>query len=107
MMWDYVGIVRQSERLVIAHDRISAMAENARTWCRRFGANADLVELRNVTLLGELIIRSAIFRRESRGLHSMIEFPATDPAFCGDTMLSRDREEPWIRRLYADGESAR
>ena len=107
MMWDYVGIVRQRERLVIAQDRISSMAENARTWCRRFGANADLVELRNVTLLGELIIRSAIFRRESRGLHSMLEFPEADPAYCGDTMLSPAREEPWIRPLNAAGENAR
>ncbi len=60
-----------------------------------------------MTLLGELIIRSAIFRRESRGLHSMLEFPEADPAYCGDTMLSPAREEPWIRPLNAAGENAR
>lgn len=106
LMWDYVGIVRQRERLATALERLSSMAEDARAWCRRYSPNADLAELRNVTLLAELIIRSAIFRRESRGLHTMSEFPESDPAFCGDTMLEPDRDEPWLRPLAGARESA-
>ena len=98
-MWDYVGIVRQSERLATALERVSTMAEDARAWCRRYGPDAELVELRNVTLLAELIVRSAVFREESRGLHTMLEFPDPSPAFLGDTMLSPTREEPWLRPL--------
>jgi L-aspartate oxidase len=101
-MWDYVGIVRQRERLATALERVSSMAEDARAWCRRFGPDADLVELRNVTLLSELIVRAAIFRRESRGLHTMLEFPDSSPAFLGDTMLSPEREEPWLRPLAVE-----
>ena len=82
------------------------MAEDANGWCQRYGPNADLVELRNVTLLSELIIRSAIFRRESRGLHTMFEFPEANPAFQGDTMLVLGRDEPWLRPLAEAGESA-
>ena len=105
-MWDYVGIVRQAERLATALERISSMAEDASAWCQRYGPNSDLVELRNVTLLSELIIRSAIFRRESRGLHTMLEFPDADPAFRGDTMVVAGRDEPWLRPLVEVGESA-
>lgn len=104
-MWDYVGIVRQRERLATALERMSPMAEDARAWCRRYGPDADLVELRNVTLLSQLIVRSAIFRRESRGLHTMLEFPDPNPAFLGDTMLSPTREEPWLRPLALEGAS--
>jgi L-aspartate oxidase len=106
-MWDYVGIVRQRERLSIALERLGAMAEDARAWCNRCRPSADLVELRNLTLLGELIVRSAIFRRESRGLHSMLEFPETNEAFLGDTLMSATRDEPWLGPLVAgEGRSA-
>ena len=105
-MWDYVGIVRESERLATALERLSAMAEDARDWCLRHDPNADLVELRNVTLLSELIVRSAMFRTESRGLHFMREFPDPSPAFLGDTMLSARRDNAWLRPLASVGESA-
>lgn len=99
LMWDYVGIVRSRERLETALERITSMAEDARLWCRRFPADADLVELRNVTLLGELIIRCAVFRQESRGLHSMQEYPDPRPEYLGDTLLNQSVEEPWLRPL--------
>lgn len=102
-MWDYVGIVRQRERLATALERVSAMAEDAAAWCRRCAPDADLVELRNVTLLSQLIVRSAIFRQESRGLHTMLEFPEASPAFLGDTMLREEREGPWLRPLAMEG----
>ncbi|RKZ18207.1 L-aspartate oxidase [bacterium] len=105
-MWDYVGIVRERDRLATALDRISSMAEDARTWCHRYRPDADLVELRNVTLLAELIVRSAIFRQESRGLHTMAEFPDSSENYCGDTMLSPGRDEPWLRPLTRAGERA-
>jgi L-aspartate oxidase len=88
-MWDYVGIVRDGERLAIALERMEHMQQDAEHWSRHAQPDADLYELRNVTLVGALVIRSALFRQESRGLHARPEFPATDDLrFCGDTLLS-------------------
>lgn len=106
-MWDYVGIVRDTERLEIALERMGTYARDAEHVFERHCLEPDLVELRNVTRLGELIIRSALFRRESRGLHSVLEFPELDPGFEGDTLLRRDRESPWLLPLDRSIEEAR
>lgn len=105
-MWDYVGIVRDRERLATALGRIETLAAHAESWFLRSVPDADLVELRNVTLLGELIIRAAIFRRESRGLHTMVEYPESSAEFLGDTLQSVDRPQPWLRSLAtAEGQA--
>lgn len=100
-MWDYVGIVRDAERLAIADERLAGLARDAERASETHRVEADLVELRNLTLLGSLIIRAASFRRESRGLHSMLDHPTSDEACLGDTMLRRDRERPWLEPLAA------
>jgi L-aspartate oxidase len=85
-MWDYVGIVRDGERLSIALERMEHMQQDAEHWARHAQPDAELFELRNVTLLGALVIRSALFRQESRGLHTRSEFPGPDDLrFHGDT----------------------
>ena len=76
VMWDYVGIVRDRERLDIALGRLRGIRETVETLYGDSVLNPDLVELRNIALLAELIVLSARSRRESRGLHYTLDHPA-------------------------------
>jgi L-aspartate oxidase len=78
LMWDYVGIVRSDQRLETARKRIRLIREQIETYYRKYVLNADLVELRNIAYVAELIITCAMLRRESRGLHYNIDCPYTD-----------------------------
>jgi L-aspartate oxidase len=92
LMWDHVGIVRSDARLDIARERLAVLRRDIENYYWRYRLSSDLVELRNIALVGELIVRSARFRRESRGLHHTASWPHTDAAFAGDTLLSRWQE---------------
>jgi L-aspartate oxidase len=88
LMWDYVGIVRSDERLSIARRRIALMREHIEAYYYKYELKPDLIELRNIALVGELIIRCARARRESRGLHYNVDCPETDDAeYRHDTVL--------------------
>ena len=92
-MWDFVGIVRTSKRLQRARSRISVIREEVRDYYIKHRVTNDNLELRNLALVAELIINSALQRQESRGLHFTLDFPDT-LAHAKDTILSPETHQP-------------
>jgi L-aspartate oxidase len=88
VMWDYVGIVRDRERLEIALGRVRAIRRTVETVRRRTAPTPEVAELANIALLGELIVICALSRPESRGLHYTLDHPARLPAAV-DTVICR------------------
>ena len=86
-MWDYVGIVRTNKRLTRAAHRISLLRDEIDEFYRHFRVSNDLIELRNLVLSADLIVRSAQLRHESRGLHFSRDYPKLLP-IAGNTVLN-------------------
>ncbi|MFZ5748663.1 MAG: L-aspartate oxidase [Pseudomonadota bacterium] len=85
-MWNYVGIVRTTKRLERAQHRIAMLREEVNDYYGHFRVTPDLIELRNLLESADLIVRSALHRKESRGLHYTLDYPDTLPQAV-DTVL--------------------
>jgi L-aspartate oxidase len=87
-MWNYVGLVRSDHRLKLAANRLNMVKSEIEEFFRHFEVDADLIEVRNIAVVADLIIRSAASRRESRGLHYSLDWPdRDDERFRVDTVL--------------------
>ncbi|NUN71439.1 MAG: FAD-binding protein, partial [Bacteroidetes bacterium] len=88
LMWDYVGIVRSNHRLERARRRIGLILDEVKDFYKRTIVTEGLIELRNIACVADLIIRSALQRKESRGLHYTTDYTHTDDAhWLKDTVI--------------------
>jgi L-aspartate oxidase len=89
LMWNYVGIVRTMKRLDRARTRIRMLRDEIREYYWQYRLTPDLVELRNLADVALLIVECARQRKESRGLHYLLDHPAPDERWVRDTVLTR------------------
>jgi L-aspartate oxidase len=88
IMWDYVGIVRSNRRLERAAARLDILLKEIEAFYKQNPVTYDLIELRNMATLADMVVRCALTRKESRGLHFNQDYPDKDDAnFLKDTVL--------------------
>ena len=87
IMWDYVGIVRSKKQLMRASRRAYVIYEEVEDYYQRSKLTTELIQLRNLSVVAYMIIKSALRRTESRGLHHMSDFPKSKDKFLKDTII--------------------
>jgi L-aspartate oxidase len=90
LMWNYVGIVRTTKRLARARRRLDMLREEIREYFWDYQVTRDVIELRNIADVAHLIVECANRRKESRGLHFNLDFPASSDACLSDTVVQRE-----------------
>jgi L-aspartate oxidase len=97
LMWNYVGIVRTDKRLALALNHVVQIRMELKEHMPQIPVNSDLVELQGLALVAELIIRCAVERKESRGLHFNVDHPETDDAdWLKDTVVQKNPAEEFF-----------
>ena len=94
MMWEFVGIVRNDHRLELAERYLEIFRRSVESYYWDFVLDRDLIELRNLALVANLIVRSARLRKESRGLHYNEDYPETDDINFGGPTILDPRDSP-------------
>lgn len=89
LMWNYVGIVRSDKRLRRAARRIALLQDEIAEYYWKYFVTRDLLELRNIATVAQLVVECASARRESRGLHFTIDYPETDAKSARDIVMKR------------------
>ena len=89
LMWNYVGIVRTSRRLRRARGRLDLIEAEIENYYWDYKLTGDLIELRNIVNVAGLVVDCAMRRRESRGLHTTLDYPEANPRFLRDTVIQR------------------
>ena len=93
-MWDYVGIVRTTKRLQRAQHRIRLLAKEINEFYSNFRISHDLIELRNLVVTADLIVRCALQRKESRGLHFSRDYPGMEKKARNSTIRRSSSRQP-------------
>jgi L-aspartate oxidase len=99
LMWNYVGIVRSTKRLERALSRSNLIESEIIDYYWNFKLTTDLIELRNLSLVANLVIHSAMMRKESRGLHYIVDYPEKDNRYLKDTIISPENYYHYIRKI--------
>jgi L-aspartate oxidase len=94
LMWNYVGIVRTQKRLERARTRLQVLRAEIRDYYWQYQVTPDLIELRNLADVALLMVECAMRRKESRGLHYVLDHPAADERWLRDTVLTLGDLEP-------------
>ena len=92
IMWNYVGIVRTVKRLKLAKRQMESIFQEIEQHYRDYFVTPNMIELRNIALVSLLIIQSALIRKESRGLHYLVDYPKTRDVYRHDTRFRRRKE---------------
>lgn len=89
LMWNYVGIVRSNKRLDRAAHRLNNIIAEFKDYYSNFQMTPDLIELRNIAIVADLTVQSALKRKESRGIHFNLDYPAVAESSEGQDVILR------------------